>query len=79
MAAERRATQVGEEVLKVGAGGVAQAHAPGLQEGLDLVQVLQVVAHGPLRAVGGAQVPLKGAEEPVRRLLVHALERSEVR
>ena len=64
--------QVGEEVLKVGAGGVAQAHATGLQERLDLMQVLQVVAHGPLRAVGGAQVPLEGAEEPVRRLLVHA-------
>ena len=64
--------QVGEEVLKVGAGGVAQAHATGAQERLDLMEVLQVVAHGPLRAVGGAQVALEGAEEPVRRLLVHA-------
>ena len=64
--------QVSEEVLKVGAGGIAQAHAKGAQEGLDLMQALQVVAHGPLRAVGGAQVALEGAEEPVRRLLVHA-------
>jgi hypothetical protein len=71
--------QVGEEVLKVGAGGIAQAHATGLQEGLDLMEALQVVAHGPLGAVGGAQVALEGAEEPVRRLLVHALEGSEVR
>ena len=64
--------QVSEEVLKVGAGRVAQAYATGLQERLDLMQVLEVVVHGPLRAVGGAQIPLKGAEEPVRRLLVHA-------
>jgi hypothetical protein len=64
--------QVSQELLKVGAAGVAQAHATGRQERLDLMQVLQVVAHGPLGAVGGAQVPLKGAEEPVRRLLVHA-------
>jgi hypothetical protein len=71
--------QVSEELLKVGAGGIAQAHATGVQEGLDLMEALQVVAHGPLGAVGGAQVALKGAEEPVRRLLVHALERSEVR
>jgi len=71
--------QVSEEVLKVGAGGVAQAYATGPEERLDLMQVLQVVAHGPLRAVGGAQVPLEGAEEPVRRLLVHAPQRSEVR
>ena len=63
--------QVSEEVLKVGAGGIAQAHATGAQERLDLMQVLQVVAHGPLGAVGGAQVALEGAEEPVRRLLVH--------
>jgi hypothetical protein len=70
--------QVSEEVLKVGAGGVAQAHATGAQERLDLMQVLQVVAHGALGAVGGAQVPLEGAEEPIRRLLVHAPERSEV-
>ena len=65
---------VSEELLKVGAGGVAQTYATGLQEHLDLMQVLQVVAHGPLGAVGGAQVPLEGAEEPVRRLLVHALD-----
>jgi hypothetical protein len=63
--------QVGEEVLKVGAGGVAQADAAGVQEGLDLMEVLQVVADGPLGAVGGAQVALEGAEEPVRWLLVH--------
>ena len=70
--------QVSQELLKVGASGVAKTDATGLQERLDLMQVLQVVAHGPLRAVGGAQVALERAEEPVRRLLVHAVERSEV-
>jgi hypothetical protein len=51
----------------------------GAQERLDLMQVLQVVAHGPLGAVGGAQVALEGAEEPVRRLLIHTPQRNEVR
>jgi len=50
----------------------------GPQERLDLMEVLQVVAYGALGAVGGAQVALEGAEEPVRWLLVHAFERSEV-
>jgi hypothetical protein len=51
--------QVGEEVLEIGFGGVLEAPAAAAEEDLSLVEALEVVLDGALRAVLGSQVPLE--------------------
>jgi hypothetical protein len=63
VAGDQRASRVGDEGLQVGAGGLGQLAAVGLEEGGEPADADQVAGHGAVGEVLGAQVPLEGAGE----------------